>query len=121
MAEVLLWQQLRAKRFRGIKFCRQKPIGSYIIDFFSKELNLAIEIDGATHWDKEKNDLERQQNLEKKGIRFLRFEDRDVKNNLFFVMGRLGEWVDENCCYANSIDKSKDATSPLPPSRRGTR
>jgi very-short-patch-repair endonuclease len=31
--ERLLWRHLRAKRFEGLKFRRQQPIGTYIADF----------------------------------------------------------------------------------------
>ena len=39
--ERLLWQHLRAKRFSGLKFRRQEPIGAYIVDFvcFDKKSN----------------------------------------------------------------------------------
>ena len=32
-AEQRLWYYLRAHRFQGLKFKRQKPIGPYIVDF----------------------------------------------------------------------------------------
>jgi very-short-patch-repair endonuclease len=34
LSEVLLWEQLKAKKMRGYQFMRQKPIGNYIVDFF---------------------------------------------------------------------------------------
>ena len=47
-AEVLLWQQLRARQMEGYDFDRQRPIDEYIVDFFSKDLMLAIEVDGVS-------------------------------------------------------------------------
>lgn len=47
--EVLLWQELRNKQFMGYDFDRQRPIGNYIVDFYCKDLFLAIEIDGLSH------------------------------------------------------------------------
>ena len=44
-AERLLWKEIRNKRL-GVKFRRQQPIGSYIVDFVSFERKLVIEIDG---------------------------------------------------------------------------
>jgi len=41
-----LWQRLRGKQLRGIKFWRQHPIFRFILDFFCHERKLAIEIDG---------------------------------------------------------------------------
>ena len=32
-AERVLWQSLRNRQLAGFKFRRQKPIGSYIVDF----------------------------------------------------------------------------------------
>lgn len=33
----------------GFPFLRQRPIGNYIADFLSKDLNLIIEVDGLSH------------------------------------------------------------------------
>lgn len=56
-------------------FLRQKPISSYIVDFYCSELSLVIEIDGDSHLE-EKNinyDIKRTKNLEKYGLKILRF------------------------------------------------
>ena len=53
LSEVLLWKQLRASRFRGYSFNRQKPLSKFIVDFYCKKLNLVIEIDGDSHFDEE--------------------------------------------------------------------
>lgn len=37
LAEQKVWYFLRAHRFMGLKFKRQKPIGSYIVDFACME------------------------------------------------------------------------------------
>ena len=59
LAEVLLWAQLNKKQQSGYKFNRQKPIGNYIVDFYCSELNLVIEIDGESHYNKEVHDKKR--------------------------------------------------------------
>ncbi len=46
LAEVLLWNQLKARKMKGCQFMRQKPIGHYIFNFFCSKLKLVIEIDG---------------------------------------------------------------------------
>tara|TARA_R110001606_G_scaffold371934_1_gene528883 strand:+ start:1346 stop:1549 length:204 start_codon:yes stop_codon:yes gene_type:complete len=43
--EIMLWQQLRKKPL-GIKFRRQHPIGSYILDCYCPSAKLGIEVDG---------------------------------------------------------------------------
>jgi very-short-patch-repair endonuclease len=49
LSEVLLWNELKQKKILGYDFDRQRPIKDYIVDFYCKELQLAIEIDGDTH------------------------------------------------------------------------
>ena len=91
LSEVLLWMRLRNKRFMGYDFDRQKPIDNYIVDFFCKELMLAIEIDGSSHDYKYEQDLSRQQSIEKFGITVIRFEDIRVKKEIEGVLRDL-EW-----------------------------
>ncbi len=97
-AEVLLWQQLRARRMEGCDFDRQRPIDEYIVDFFSKDLMLAIEVDGVTHDSAtgQQHDQRRQQRLEALGVRFLRFQDEEVRQNLEGVLAVIRRWVREN-------------------------
>jgi len=45
-AEKALWMRLRNRQLEGVKFRRQQPIGSYIVDFASFERKIIIEIDG---------------------------------------------------------------------------
>ena len=51
-SEVKLWNELKNGQLMGYDFDRQRPIGNYIVDFFCKDLQLAIEVDGITHLDK---------------------------------------------------------------------
>lgn len=82
---------------RGYDFHRQKPVDNYIIDFFCPELMLALEIDGVSHDSKEKDiyDKTRQKRLEKFGIKFLRFNDIDIKKNIEGVVMEIEKWVGE--------------------------
>jgi very-short-patch-repair endonuclease len=96
LSEVLLWRHLKGKQILGYDFDRQKPIDNYIVDFFCNELRLAVEIDGETHNYKIDEDKERQERLEKLGIRFLRFTDMDVKKNIEGVVAVIENWVKEN-------------------------
>jgi len=96
LAEVLLWKRLRNKQVRGLDWHRQKPIDNYIVDFYCSKHSLAIEIDGYTHYDKEKEDELRQKNLENLGIKFLRFSDKQVKNNMNSVIMEIEDWIDNH-------------------------
>ena len=96
LSEVLLWQKIRAGSMMGYKFNRQKPLGSYIVDFYCKALNLVIEIDGSSHDYMHKKDMIRQKELEKLGLKFLRFTDLQVKKDMNNVLRAIETWIDEN-------------------------
>jgi very-short-patch-repair endonuclease len=115
--EVLLWMELRAGQLRGYKFNRQKPLDKYIVDFYCKKLNLVIEVDGESHYSKEAclKDEGRQQVLEDLGLRFLRFDDWDVKNKMEVVLQRIVEFVDE----FEKTNPLAYANPPAPPLLKG--
>lgn len=96
LSEVLLWKELKNKNIQGFDFDRQRPIGNYIVDFYCKELSLAIEIDGDTHIYRYDYDDERQIELEKLGVHFLRFEDIEVKKNIMNVLIVIEDWIEKN-------------------------
>jgi very-short-patch-repair endonuclease len=84
-AEACLWKYvLRAKMMCGYSFNRQRPIDNFIVDFFCKSLNLAIEVDGISHTFDEvtEKDEKKQQHLESLGITVLRFSDTEVLNDI---------------------------------------
>ncbi len=80
--EVILWQRLRYRRLAGLKFRRQHPIGPFITDFYCAERKLVIEIDGDTHAKQRRYDASRTAWLEEHGIKVIRFNNRDVLDNL---------------------------------------
>lgn len=86
LSEVLLWNELKARKLMGYQFMRQKPVNNFILDFYCSKLKLAIEIDGDSHLGKENYDKLRQSEIEELGIEFLRFNDKDVKKNLNNVL-----------------------------------
>ena len=94
--EIFLWNHLKKKQMRGYDFDRQCPIDNYIVDFYCKDLQLAIEIDGESHIGNEKHDHERQKKLESLGVRFLRFDDMVVRYDLDGVVKAIERWIDEN-------------------------
>ncbi|MCX6330266.1 MAG: endonuclease domain-containing protein [Bacteroidia bacterium] len=96
LSEVLLWNELKQKKMLGYDFDRQRPIGNFIVDFFCKELSLAVEIDGDTHIYKYDYDEERQKELENLSVRFLRFEDIEVKKNMNNVLRVIEDWIVKN-------------------------
>ena len=93
--EAMLWKHLQNRQLLGYDFDRQRPVDEYIVDFFCKELLLAIEIDGASHDhpDAYAADCLRQQRLESLGIRFLRFHDHDVQRDPAAVVRAIEDWI----------------------------
>src|SRR5262249_26219551 len=87
-SEVLLWSKLRSRQLLGRKFRRQYSVGPYCINFYCPEIRLAIELDGDSHFTDEakRYDRERQAWIESFGIRFLRFTNTDVSENLDGVL-----------------------------------
>ena len=96
LSEILLWNQLKQKRMLGYDFDRQKPIKNYIVDFYCKDLSLAIEVDGNTHYYRYEEDLKRQRELEDLEVRFLRFDDLEVKRNMMNVLKVIEDWIKRN-------------------------
>jgi very-short-patch-repair endonuclease len=95
-AEILLWNELKGKQMFGYDFHRQKPVHNYIVDFFCPRLMLAIEIDGSSHTDRTEDDKKRQTELVLLGIRFLRFQDDEVKKDLGAVVDIIRQWILEH-------------------------
>ncbi|NJM13484.1 MAG: endonuclease domain-containing protein [Synechococcaceae cyanobacterium SM1_2_3] len=92
-AEQLLWRYLRARRFMGLKFKRQKPMGCFIVDFICLEHRLIIELDGGQHADQMDYDQARTLWLESQGFVVLRFWNHDVMKQLEGVLERIGQAV----------------------------
>ena len=86
--EQKLWQRLRSKQLYGIKFRRQHPIYRFILDFFCYQHRLVIEIDGDSHADPEQQryDEARTEWLEQRGLRVIRFTNREVDTNIEGVL-----------------------------------
>jgi very-short-patch-repair endonuclease len=82
-AEKVLWQCLRGAKIADCKFRRQFSVHQYILDFYSPEARLAIEVDGITHESEtaQAKDKVRQNRIENLDIEFLRFTDGEVLNN----------------------------------------
>ena len=91
--EMRLWLQLKAKRFTGVKFRRQKVIEDenhrYIVDFAANNPKLVIELDGDSHADSEAYDAQRTRFLEDQGYEVVRFLNADVMTNMEGVLTQI--------------------------------
>ena len=98
LSEILLWNELKNHKMMGFDFDRQRPIDDFIVDFYCKDLNLVIEVDGNSH-DGDENlrlDIIRQRRIESFGIHFLRFDDREIKHNIDGVLHAIKSWIEEH-------------------------
>ena len=86
-AEQRLWFHLRAQRFMGLKFKRQKPVGPFIVDFICLELGLIIEADGGQHGDK--RDQRRNDWLMRQGFTVLHFWNNDILQRTESVLEQI--------------------------------
>jgi len=89
LSEVLFWNQVKNKQFKGYDFDRQKIVGNYIVDFYCSNCNVVVEIDGSSHDDKVEYDSERDAYLESLGLTVIHIPVADVMNNMNGVMEML--------------------------------
>ena len=69
--EIMVWNYLKGKQMRGYDFDRQRPIDNYIVDFYCKDLQLAIEIDGESHYGNPERDKKKDTRLNELGVTVL--------------------------------------------------
>jgi very-short-patch-repair endonuclease len=94
-AERVLWRLLRDRQLSGIKFRRQQPIDSYVVDFVCFSHRLVIEVDGGQHASPDAHELRRTKHLERSGFRILRFWNNEVLENREGVWEAIREPVGE--------------------------
>ena len=86
---------------------RQKIVGKYILDFYIAESKIAIELDGSQHYKDEglENDKIREQYLNDRGIKILRYTNLDIQRRFDAVCRDItnelslpplgGRWLEE--------------------------
>ena len=90
-AERLLWQQLRNRKFHGLKFRRQHPVSDFIADFYCHECNLIVELDGEYHntSEQQQHDDGRTYELKALDLKIIRFTNREVLEEIDSVLRDL--------------------------------
>jgi len=103
---------LRGRQLGGFKFRRQKPFGSYILDFYCPQKKLAVELDGGGHADESQAsyDEERSASLQEAGIQVLRFWNHQVLQETEEVLQKI--W--------NTLHADPPSPQPSPASGRGS-
>ena len=89
-AEKLLWSKL-CKNQLGVRFRRQHPIYSYVVDFYCHSHKLIIEVDGPEHETEEGkfNDNIRSQAFKEFDIEILRFTNNEVLFDIETVLQKI--------------------------------
>jgi len=115
-AEKLLWHQLRNRKLEGLKFRRQQPLGSYILDFYCPDKFLVVELDGGQHDIPEEReyDLRRTEFLKNEGLEVLRFWNSQMRENLPWVL----ELIRRKAGVSTTCEPETPHPNPLPQGER---
>lgn len=94
--EKIVWMYLRKRQMKE-RFLRQYSIDNYVIDFYCPKLKLAIELDGDVHDlpDQKDYDHQRQEYIEKFGIKFLRIRNEELTSNPSKTFDRIEKFIEE--------------------------
>ena len=78
-SEDAVWQMLRNRQIKNLKWRRQQVIDGFIADFYCAELNVVLEIDGSIHKNEEVKEYDeyRTSVFEEKGIKVFRLKNED--------------------------------------------
>lgn len=96
--EQTLWSALRDRRFRGLTFRRQHPLGPFVADFYYAEYHLVIEVDGAVHRTPavKIHDTDRDDWLQQHDIRVLRLPAHRVMYNFDGILAQIVAVLEAN-------------------------
>ena len=88
-AERKLWFEFLS--YLPEKFTRQKPLGSYVADFYCSSARLVIEIDGDSHFtaNGDRYDVQRTAVLAGLNVRVIRFTNLEVREHFEAVCARI--------------------------------
>jgi very-short-patch-repair endonuclease len=88
-AERLVWERVRGRGLRGLRFRRQQVIDGYIADFYCHEAAVVVEIDGPVHEQRTDFDRGRDAVFRHRGLTVVRFKNDEVRHDLEGVMRRI--------------------------------
>ena len=78
----------------GLKFRRQFPIGSYVVEFVCLSHKRVIELDGGQHAEQLEYDNKRTEYLEHFGFRVLRFWNTDVFCQFDVLLEQIRQYIE---------------------------
>jgi very-short-patch-repair endonuclease len=92
-AEKTVWELIRNRKCRGLKFRRQHVIEGFVLDFYCHEARLGIEIDGGIHIKRKDYDLLRQEAIESEGITIIRVTNNEIKKDKRSILNKIKETI----------------------------
>jgi very-short-patch-repair endonuclease len=104
---VRLWALLRDRSLDGLKFRRQVPLGSYVVDFVSFRHRLVVEADGPFH-DADR-DAARDAWLGARGFKVLRFPNEQIEVWPDRVLDQIRAAVGISQIYAGPLSEEGHA------------
>ena len=87
-AEKHLWERLNKNQL-GVRFKAQHPIDIFVVDFFCFKYNLIVEVDGGIHLSQHEYDENRTAELERLGLRVIRFTNDEVLSDVDRVVEEI--------------------------------
>ncbi len=88
-AEKILWNELRGKKLKNLKFRRQHPCAKFILDFYCHEKRMVIELDGKVHKTQKEKDDSRTDALREMGFKVIRFRNEEVTDDIERVLNKI--------------------------------
>ena len=84
-----------------VKFTRQKILGKYIVDFYSAEAKIIIEIDGSQHYEPStiEKDKERTNYLAQYGLEIIRIPNNQINQNFNGVCEHIDNAVKQSLSH----------------------
>ena len=95
MPERKLWNRIKDRKLRGLKFRRQHPIGPYTTDFYCAEAKLVVELDSSWHNSRQEEDAQRDRFMSSLGLATLRIRARSLEVNMPWVLHRIATIAQE--------------------------
>ena len=93
-SEKFLWERIRNRKIKGLKFLRQHPfiyqangfnLNYFIADFYCAEKKIIIELDGEIHEIQKEYDENRDSILQEMGIKVTRFKNGEINMAIEFI------------------------------------
>jgi len=117
-----LWERLRGNRLAGLHFRRQQVIDGFIVDFYCHQPSVIIELDGSVHLKQKGYDESRSRWLGARGVRVLRFTNREIDTDLESVLARIQAAcaASDTAARIDGLPRDDSPFSPASGERRGS-